>query len=85
MSGDPVDASGQYNNIFERCIIILNHIYIKPTFYARLYMLYIKLHLYFKNMTLYWLYFGSLTYNKTVVELRPADRAMSGRRHKGYL
>ena len=36
MSGDPVDASGQYNNIFERCIIIQNHIYmmyIRPTFY----------------------------------------------------
>ena len=27
MSGDPVDASGQYSNIFERCIIIQNHIY----------------------------------------------------------
>ena len=27
MSGDPVDASGQYINIFERCIIIQNHIH----------------------------------------------------------
>ena len=27
MSGNPVDASGQYNNIFQRCIIIRNHIH----------------------------------------------------------
>ena len=38
MSGDPMDASLQYNNIFERRIIIQNHIYIIPTFHAWFYL-----------------------------------------------
>ena len=47
MSGDPVDSSGQYNNIFERCIIIQNYIYMIYMFALGLLFMpgYIKPHL----------------------------------------
>ena len=56
-------------------------LYIGPSLYVWLFSTAPKIKI---NVTFQSLYFLPLTY-KTVVELRPADCAMSGQSHKGYL